>query len=320
MLERITDKNIIVMDLEWNQGNYYVNHKIPHEIIEIGACKIDNEGNIVSKFSYVIKPKIYRKIDKHIYNVTGITQDELDNGIDFITALDLFEDWSAGYEIVTWGRDDYPVLKRNAEYYKRKLNISVPIDIQMIYGFIYHNNENRQINLHAALEEMNIKKEIIAHRAVYDAEATICIFPDINEKLNLLDKKEIDRIFEIIDKEKKIALSSVVSTVTNYEYISDVIKNKNLLSVKCPICRTNSDFEIPWFDVGREKYETLCYCKSHGDIIGIMNFKRGSKKNLIVCQRYFIGTMEYRNNIEKKYEAFKRIPEKKRHHRMEMKF
>lgn len=37
-------QNVIVFDLEWNQSGYNPNHRMPHEIIEIGACRVDREG------------------------------------------------------------------------------------------------------------------------------------------------------------------------------------------------------------------------------------------------------------------------------------
>lgn len=33
-------QNVIVFDLEWNQSGYNPNHRMPHEIIEIGACPV----------------------------------------------------------------------------------------------------------------------------------------------------------------------------------------------------------------------------------------------------------------------------------------
>lgn len=72
-------KNIIVFDLEWNQSSFHTNHRIPHEIIEIGACRVSREGNVLDRFSRLIRPRVYQKLDKHIKQVTGITEEELAN-------------------------------------------------------------------------------------------------------------------------------------------------------------------------------------------------------------------------------------------------
>ena len=59
-------QNVIVFDLEWNQSGYNPNHRMPHEIIEIGACRVDREGHVVSRFSELIRPRVYKRLDKHI--------------------------------------------------------------------------------------------------------------------------------------------------------------------------------------------------------------------------------------------------------------
>ena len=68
--------NYIVFDLEWNQsasGKRFVNKKIPFEIIEIGAVKVEN-GEITDRFSSFVNPDT--PIPLEIEKLTGI-QDEM---------------------------------------------------------------------------------------------------------------------------------------------------------------------------------------------------------------------------------------------------
>ena len=55
--------NVIVMDLEWNQNSVGKrdrdSNKPIFEIIEIGAVKLDENYEIIDKFSQLIKPQIY---------------------------------------------------------------------------------------------------------------------------------------------------------------------------------------------------------------------------------------------------------------------
>ena len=60
------DKNLIVFDLEWNQSSFHTNHRMPHEIIEIGACRVNRNGEALDSFSALIRPRVYKKLDKHI--------------------------------------------------------------------------------------------------------------------------------------------------------------------------------------------------------------------------------------------------------------
>ena len=126
-------QNIIVFDLEWNQSGYNPNHRMPHEIIEIGACRVDRAGNVVSRFSELIRPRVYKRLDKHIKQVTGITEQELAQGRSFSDVFGDFIAWCGeDAQLVTWGRDDYPVLKRNAAFFMTPMPFAPPIDAQLV--------------------------------------------------------------------------------------------------------------------------------------------------------------------------------------------
>ena len=58
------------MDLEWNQsstGREPEVAKLPFEIIEIGAIKLNSEYEMVSEFSELIKPIVYPRL----YHITS---------------------------------------------------------------------------------------------------------------------------------------------------------------------------------------------------------------------------------------------------------
>ena len=57
--------NYVVVDFEWNQACYgkgSENRKIPFEIIEIGAVKLDENLKEIDRFSRTIRPKVYKKL------------------------------------------------------------------------------------------------------------------------------------------------------------------------------------------------------------------------------------------------------------------
>lgn len=320
MFERLTDnKEIVILDLEWNQGTYYTNPRIPHEIIEMGAVKIDPEGNIVSKFSRIVHPQIYKRMDRHIQSVTGITQAEIDQGEGFSTVFSDFTAWCKNARLVTWGRDDYPVLKRNVEYYHIHLDIEPPIDAQLLFGFLFYEDETRQMNLHSAIEQMEIKDEIPAHRAIYDAEATSLLLPFINRKLEEAGDEALSRLFGILEKEKRVAKARVVSFPTYHTLYTEAIRDPRVTRLNCPVCNKRMTFSVPWFDSGKEKYECLCHCKEHGDLVGNMHFRKSTNGKIIINQRILLAVEDQVRNVRNKYHAFKMIPENKRHHRLEMK-
>ena len=57
--------NYIVFDLEWNQcpyGKGQENERIPFEIIEIGAVKLNSERQIIDQYQVLIQPRVYKKL------------------------------------------------------------------------------------------------------------------------------------------------------------------------------------------------------------------------------------------------------------------
>lgn len=319
MFDRLTKgEPVVILDLEWNQGSYYTNPKIPHEIIEIGACRIDAEGRIAARFSRILKPRIYRQIDRHIQKVTGITQEELDQGERFADAWQDFIRFTEGARLVTWGRDDFPVLKRNVEFIQADMPFEPPVDAQLLFGYLFYKDSSRQFNLHSALEEMQITSEIPAHRAIYDAEATALLLPLIDEKLGQLEADEMAVLETILDKERRIALAKVVSFPTTYISFTEAIMDRRVTHFYCPVCGSRANFSVPWFDAGKEKYEAVARCHSHGYIQGNMHFKKSTKGRVVISQRFSQASEEQVKSVKNKYHAFKMIPENKRHHRLEM--
>ena len=72
--------NYIVLDLEWNQcpyGKAKEIEKLPFEIIEIGAVKMNEKKEIIDTYHRLIKPVIYRKIHFRTKEVITVTMEEL---------------------------------------------------------------------------------------------------------------------------------------------------------------------------------------------------------------------------------------------------
>lgn len=57
--------NYIVFDLEWNQcpyGKDRENKRLPFEIIEIGAVKLDENRKMTDQFHEIVKPSVYHRL------------------------------------------------------------------------------------------------------------------------------------------------------------------------------------------------------------------------------------------------------------------
>ena len=92
---------MIIFDLEWNHG---YKPRLPDEILQIGAVKVDRlGGRIIDTFNAYIHPVVYKKLyhkakelpDKDLY---------LASPLDFPAAYRAFYDWCGqDAEVAGWG-------------------------------------------------------------------------------------------------------------------------------------------------------------------------------------------------------------------------
>ena len=313
------DRHLIVFDLEWNQNSYAPNHRMPHEIIEIGACRVDRNYNVVDTFSALIRPRLYKRLDKHIKSVTGITEAELAEGGTFSDVFGEFIHWCGEDSLlVTWGRDDYPVLKRNAAFFMTPMPFEPPVDAQPVFGGALLGDIHQQMNLHAALEKMEICPDVPAHRAVYDAQCTAALLKTIDEAVAALEPAQREKLAATIAREKRVAASILRSQPTQHIYQTDALLDLSLMTIACPACGARTAFDTKWFDAGREKYLAISTCPQHGFIYGQMHFKRMQSNALLMHQRVMLATNEEVSDVREKRRLYQLTPLKKRHHRLSM--
>ena len=311
-------RSLVVFDLEWNQSSYTPNHRMPHEIIEIGACRVDAQGRVCGTFSRMIRPRVYKKLDKHIRTVTGITQEELAGGGDFEQVFAEFCAWCAGAQLVTWGRDDYPVLRRNAAFFAQPMPLEPPVDAQLVFGHACLGDAHQQMNLHSALEHMNIAPDVPAHRAVYDAQCTAALLPAIDAAVRALAPEAREQLAAALDKERRVAASALRSMPTRHAYQTQALADAALMAICCPSCGGKTRFDTPWFDSGRERYLALAVCPEHGMACAQMHFKRAQSGLLIMHQRAFAASDEEIADVRERYRAYQLTPPRRRHHRLNM--
>lgn len=312
-------RHLIVFDLEWNQSSYTPNHRMPHEIIEIGACRVDREYRVVDTFSHVICPRLYKRLDKHIKKVTGITEDELSRGGTFSDVFGDFIAWCGeDTQLVTWGRDDFPVLRRNALFFQTPMPFDPPIDAQLVFGGVCLGSCHQQMNLHAAMEHQQIELEVPAHRAVYDAQCTAALLCSIDQAVSALEEGRLMQLRGTIEREKRIAASALRSVPTRHAYQTDALADGQLMNIACPRCGRRTSFDTPWFDSGREKYMAISLCPAHGFIYGQMHFKRAASGLLVMHQRAYAASEEEVSDVRERYRLYQITPPRKRHHRLNM--
>ena len=132
--------NYIVMNLEWNQsysGHIGEHPRMPFEIIEIGAVKVDKNYRIIDEYSSLIKPRIYKKLHSKIRTILNYDETDLAKGRGFKEVCTEFLEWCGkDYIFCTWGPMDLTELQTNmAFYYMDKLPRPLKfLNLQQIYA------------------------------------------------------------------------------------------------------------------------------------------------------------------------------------------
>lgn len=124
----------IVLDLEWNSAYFKKQGRFINEIIQIGAVKLNNNFEIVDTFEVTVKSSISKKLSNRVINLTGISNEEMSNGISFSEAVRQYNSWAATDTItMTWSTSDLYAIADNKRAFledNENINIFKYLDLQ----------------------------------------------------------------------------------------------------------------------------------------------------------------------------------------------
>ena len=299
--------NYIIFDLEWNQsprGKDGENKKIPFEIIEIGAVKVDDRGNIIDEYSSIIRPKVYKYIHYKIHEITGFSMYDLKKGRRFTDAASGFLEWCGDdYMFCTWGSIDITELQRNMAFYHMPL-LKAPVyyfDLQKAFSIQFEDGKASR-SLESAVEQLGIPIGPDFHRASDDAYYTALVF-------NKLDKKIVEHYFSIdyYQNPKNIEDEITVTFDTYSKYISrefdsksDAMEDKNVLSTICYKCGRRTKRKIRWFSDNAKIYYCFANCPEHGYIKGKIRMKKSSNDKYFIVKTLKLTDEEGALSIKKR--------------------
>lgn len=188
--------NYIIYDLEFNQKDYSSKDiddkfdkyemknasKMPFEIIQIGAIKLNENFETISTFNSLIKPTVYKTIHPRVEDLTKISDSKVASCKYFIDVYKDFLDFIGEDEVIlcVWGIVDIKELIRNLKFYNLPTSyISKYIDIQKYASKHLHAPRKTRIGLRTAIELLNITINGEFHDAFNDAYYTAEIFKHI---------------------------------------------------------------------------------------------------------------------------------------------
>lgn len=316
--------NYVVMDLEWNQcpqGKDRENPRLPFEIIEIGAIKLNENKEEIGRFQEVIRPLVYRKLHYRTKEVIPLRQEEFNGARTFSPVVRDFFKWCGeDCKFVTWGSLDLNELQRNMDYYRIKNPLPQPLfyyDLQKMFSILYDDGKSR-IALEDAVDYLQLEKPIPFHRAFDDTYYTA-------EVMKRMDLSEV-YWYESIDYHRlpQTREEEIFRDFRTYtKYVSrpfankeEVMADKVVTNLRCTCCGLPVWRRVRWFSSGSNVYQALVQCPRHGYIKGKIRIKKTSDGRVFAVRTAKRASAEAVNQVRAKKDQLR---EKRRERRVKKK-
>lgn len=317
----------VVVDLEWNQYPKWIRTPVssngvvmPHEIIQIGAIKVDQDFNPIDAFSVGVRLQGRRKLSKHVARVIQKTQEEIDQGYDFAEAYAFFEMWSAGADcFITWGRDDFRVLENNLAYYGLgRLDANRWCDGQLVYAQQVR-GDRVQTSLANAASILGVEDSLTHHDALNDAYITVGVCACLRMEEGILEQKRHIPVVREVSEQKRENEMFIhkkfrsVSSEGGYEtraLCKQICETKPLL---CPTCEQAMKLE-PSRIANGERWMRMATCQTHGKHLVRFRIRHPAKGEFYWTLTIYTPDIEleryYREKVAEKQMRRKRVSAK----------
>ncbi len=170
----------IIFDLEATCWDKSLNdHPSPNETIEIGALKIDAQGNVLSEFSQFIKPIKHPILSDFCTHLTSITQQDTDQANYYPEVIAKFQQWinieNHDYLLCSWGFYDRKQLENDSALHGLNGDwLQHHISLKHQYATI--KNLKRGVGMLTALGMEKMSLDGTHHRGIDDARNIAKIF------------------------------------------------------------------------------------------------------------------------------------------------
>ena len=271
----------IVMDLEWNQSAYGrsgEHPRLPFEIIEIGAVKLNHKYQLESEFRELITPKVYKRLHHTIRRMLSYDERELQqDGHPFKEVCERFLEWCGKDSVFcTWGMSDLFYLQNNMDFYNME-KLPYPVhyyNIQQIYADKY--DPNRMIcKLEKAVEALGLPQDEPFHAAISDARYTAKVLAAA--KLGNIKKKYTIDLYQRPKSQEDIINDrhdNVIDFISaEYPTRQLAMEDEGVSELRCPKCGRLTTPMVQWFVNAQNTEMAIGKCFRHGFAEGRIKFR-----------------------------------------------
>ena len=287
--------NYIVFDLEWNQsstGQEKEMKALPFEIIEIGAVKLNERLEIEGRFQRLVRPCVYQQIHEVIENIIHLKLEDLEKESPFPEVAEEFLKWcGTDYIFCSWGPLDLTELQRNMRYYRMKPLSNGPLrfyDVQKLFSIQFEDRKSRRM-LEYAINMLSIQKNVPFHRAFGDAYYTAMVMQRIQKETLSNYSFDLFHLPQTNKEEIKVVFDDYAKYISReFPNKSAAFADREVMSVKCYLCRKNIKRKLEWFTNNSKHYYNVGYCDVHGLMKAKLRVKKSENGGV-----YIVKTMKF---------------------------
>ena len=315
----------ITLDLEWNQAyaqkalavQRQLSCRLRGEVIQIGAVKLDERLNICGSYQIIVRPKYYKKLHRHVSELTGITQEQMDMGTYLPEAAERFREWCGeDFAFLTWGPDDIPMLKENLNAHGiRSEWLDRVYDLQIIFNR-QTDGGSKQRSLEFAMEHFEIPQNLPAHDALNDAYFTALVAQklDVKKGVKEYDEQRGENLAETV-------IGDADAGDDGYVTIGELLDDELIRAPICPICKKPLEQKGKALHSKGQRYTFYFSCKRDGDLFEVLrlhkNFNETWRAKVVFTHASSEKLEEYKQALERgeirKKTSHRRRP--RRHHK-----
>ena len=150
----------VFFDLEWNQGYPHSVEDKLDEIIQIGACCLEQWDSQPEPFSCYVRPTIHKKLHHRVRKMLPLDMDTLKQADGFRAAARKFFQWCGSDPVFfTWGNSDIRVLDMNLCWYGMEEFLELEIyDLQRAFDLLVLHTD-QQAALKDAVETLGLGED-----------------------------------------------------------------------------------------------------------------------------------------------------------------
>lgn len=297
----------ITLDLEWNQAyaqkalavQRRLSCRLRGEVIQIGAVKLDKNMNICGSYQIIVKPKYYKKLHRHVSELTGISQEQMDVGTPLPEAAERFRKFCGkDFVFLTWGPDDIPMLKENFNANGMDHSwLDHTYDLQKIFNK-QTDGQNKQRSLEYAMDYYGIPMTLPAHDALNDAYFTAQVAQKMDVPLGIstYDEHKGDYLLEDV-------IGDADAGGDGYVTIGEMLDDDDVKSPACPICGKPLTEKGKLLHSKGQRYTFYFECKKDGEMLEVLrlhrNFNDTWRAKRVIKKADEKGVAEYLEGLEK---------------------